>query len=200
MRTLTKDAINKIGETVSLMGWVNVRRDHGKLIFIDLRDRWGIVQIVFNPKNKELLGLADKLRPEWVVKIEGVVKERPEGMKNADIATGNIEIEAIKLEILAEAKTPLFDIASDGYEIGEESRLKYRYLDLRRPRLLKNLTMRDKTIAFIRDWLHKKDFIEIETPILTKSTPEGARDYVVPSRLHAGKFYALPQSPQQYKQ
>ena len=182
------------------MGWVNVRRDHGKLIFIDLRDRWGIVQIVFNPKNKELLGLADKLRPEWVVKIEGVVKERPEGMKNADIATGNIEIEAIKLEILAEAKTPLFDIASDGYEIGEESRLKYRYLDLRRPRLLKNLTMRDKTIAFIRDWLHKKDFIEIETPILTKSTPEGARDYVVPSRLHAGKFYALPQSPQQYKQ
>ncbi|KKT83234.1 MAG: Aspartyl-tRNA synthetase [Candidatus Giovannonibacteria bacterium GW2011_GWC2_44_9] len=148
----------------------------------------------------KIKGLADKLRPEWVVKIEGVVKERPEGMKNADIATGNIEIEAIKLEILAEAKTPLFDIASDGYEIGEESRLKYRYLDLRRPRLLKNLTMRDKTIAFIRDWLHKKDFIEIETPILTKSTPEGARDYVVPSRLHAGKFYALPQSPQQYKQ
>ena len=200
MRVLTKDAVNKIGETVTLMGWVETRRDHGKLIFIDLRDRWGIVQIVFNPKNIELLKLADSLRPEWVVKIEGIVKERPEGMQNPDIATGNIEIEATKLEILAEAKTPPFDVLSDGHEIGEENRLKYRYLDLRRPRLLKNLSARDKIIAFMREWLHKKDFIEIETPILTKSTPEGARDYVVPSRLHASKFYALPQSPQQYKQ
>ncbi len=200
MRVLTKDLVNKIGETVTLMGWVATRRDHGKLIFIDLRDRWGIVQIVFNPKNSNLLELADTLRPEWVVKIEGIVKERPKGMKNPELATGNIEIEAIKLEILAEAKTPPFDVASDGHEIGENNRLKYRYLDLRRPRLLKNLSTRDKIIAFMREWLHKKDFIEIETPILTKSTPEGARDYVVPSRLHAGKFYALPQSPQQYKQ
>src|SRR3989344_3674817 len=189
MRTLTKDTINKIGETVILMGWVGGRRDHGKLIFIDLRDRWGMVQIVLSPKNQELLKLADKLRSEWVVKIEGVVKERPEGMKNPELATGNIEDEATGLEILAEAKTPPFDVASDGREIGEDNRLKYRYLDLRRPRLLKNLSVRDK-----------KDFIEVETPILTKSTPEGARDYVVPSRLHAGKFYALPQSPQQYKQ
>ena len=200
MRTLTKDKINKIGETIALMGWVNARRDHGKLIFIDLRDRWGIVQIVFNPKNPELLALADTLRPEWVVKIEGLVKERPAGMQNLEIPTGKIEIEAAKLEILAEAKTPPFDVASDGHEIGEDNRLKYRYLDLRRPRLLKNLSTRDKIISFIRDYLHKKDFIEIETPILTKSTPEGARDYVVPSRLHPGKFYALPQSPQQYKQ
>ncbi len=200
MRALTKDISNKIGETATLMGWVNVRRDHGKLIFIDLRDRWGIVQIVFNLKNKELLGLADKLRPEWVVKIEGVVKERPSGMQNVEIPTGNVEIEAVGLEILAEAKTPPFDLAGDGHEIGEESRLKYRYLDLRRPRLLKNLAARDKIILFARNYLHEKDFIEIETPILTKSTPEGARDYVVPSRLHAGSFYALPQSPQQYKQ
>ncbi|KKT60021.1 MAG: Aspartyl-tRNA synthetase [Candidatus Giovannonibacteria bacterium GW2011_GWB1_46_20] len=182
------------------MGWVGGRRDHGKLIFIDLRDRWGMVQIVLSPKNQELLKLADKLRSEWVVKIEGVVKERPEGMKNPELATGNIEVEATGLEILAEAKTPPFDVASDGREIGEDNRLKYRYLDLRRPRLLKNLSVRDKIISFIRDYLHKKDFIEVETPILTKSTPEGARDYVVPSRLHAGKFYALPQSPQQYKQ
>ena len=182
------------------MGWVVARRDHGKLIFIDLRDRWGIVQVVFNPKNKELLNLADKLRPEWVVSIEGFVKARPEGMKNPELTTGNIELEAAKLEILAETKTPPFDVSSDGHEIGEENRLKYRYLDLRRPRLLKNLSARDKIIAFMREWLHQKDFIEIETPILTKSTPEGARDYVVPSRLHAGKFYALPQSPQQYKQ
>ena len=200
MRTLTKDTINKIGETVILMGWVETRRDHGKLIFIDLRDRWGIVQVVFNPKNGELLKSADRLRPEWVVKIEGVVKERPKGMQNSEIPTGNVEIEAVGLEILAEAKTPPFDIAGDGHEIGEESRLKYRYLDLRRSRLLKNLASRDKIISFARNYLREKDFIEIETPILTKSTPEGARDYIVPSRLHAGQFYALPQSPQQYKQ
>ncbi|QQG42974.1 MAG: aspartate--tRNA ligase [Candidatus Giovannonibacteria bacterium] len=200
MRTLAKDAVNKIGEEVTLMGWVAARRDHGRIIFIDLRDRWGVAQVVFSPKNKELLKLADGLRSEWVVKIEGAVRERPGGMQNLELPTGNIEIEATKLEILAEAKTPPFDISSDGHEIGEDNRLKYRYLDLRRPRLLKNLTMRDKIIAFMREWLHQKDFIEIETPILTKSTPEGARDYVVPSRLHTGQFYALPQSPQQYKQ
>ena len=182
------------------MGWVATRRDHGKLIFIDLRDRWGIVQIVFGPKDESLFKLVEKLRPEWVVKIEGTVKERPKGMENSEIPTGNIEIVASKLEILAEAKTPPFDIAGIGHEIGEELRLKYRYLDLRRKRLSENFVMRDKIISFIRNYLHEKDFIEIETPILTKSTPEGARDYVVPSRLHAGTFYALPQSPQQYKQ
>ncbi|MBI2640406.1 MAG: aspartate--tRNA ligase [Candidatus Sungbacteria bacterium] len=200
MRTLTKDAPNKIGEQITLMGWVHARRDHGKLIFIDLRDRWGIVQVVFNPKNKEVLLEASRLRPEWVVKIEGVVKERPEGMQNPELPTGKIEMEAMKLEILAEAKTPPFTLDTDGHEIGEENRLKYRYLDLRRERLKRNLILRDEIISFIRSCLHEKDFIEIETPILTKSTPEGARDYVVPSRLYPGKFYALPQSPQQYKQ
>ncbi|OGF64437.1 hypothetical protein A2661_02755 [Candidatus Giovannonibacteria bacterium RIFCSPHIGHO2_01_FULL_45_24] len=211
MRTLAKDAVNKIGEEITLMGWVAGRRDHGKIIFIDLRDRWGVVQVVFSgmPSSGELTKipdisrdfvLADKLRPEWVVEIDGIVKERPKGMENLELATGKIEIQATRLKILSEAKTSPFDVLSDGREIGEDNRLKYRYLDLRRPRLLKNLTMRDKIISFIRDYLHKKDFIEIETPILTKSTPEGARDYVVPSRLHPGKFYALPQSPQQYKQ
>lgn len=200
MRTLTKDAPSKIGEKVTLMGWVSSRRDHGKLIFIDLRDRWGLIQAVFSPKNEALLKEADKLRPEWVVKIDGAVKERPKGMENPELPTGKIEIEAEGLEILNEAETPPFAVDTDGHEIGEEHRLKYRYLDLRRERLKKNLILHDQIIAFIRKFLHEKDFIEIETPILTKSTPEGARDYVVPSRLYSGKFFALPQSPQQYKQ
>lgn len=200
MRTLTKDTRQKVGESIMLMGWVHVRRDHGKLIFIDLRDRWGIVQVVFTPADKRLLAVADQLRPEWVVKIEGLVKERPKGMENPELPTGHVEVEAKKLEILTESKTPPFALDTDGREIGEEHRMKYRYLDLRRERMKKNLIMRDRVIAFIRDYLHEKDFIEIETPMLTKSTPEGARDYVVPSRLYPGKFYALPQSPQQYKQ
>lgn len=200
MRTLTKETINKIGQRVTLMGWVAGRRDHGKLIFIDLRDRWGIVQVVFNPKNAELLKKADHLRSEWVVRIDGVVKERPRGMENPEIPTGGVEIEAEALEILSEAKTPPFAIDTDGYEIGEENRMRYRYFDLRRDRMQKNLALRDRAISFIRRYLHERDFIEIETPVLTKSTPEGARDYVVPSRLYPGKFFALPQSPQQYKQ
>lgn len=200
MRILTKDTINKLGRSVTLMGWVHARRDHGRLIFIDLRDRWGIAQVVFSPKDEHLLKLADCLRAEWVIKIEGTVKERPKGMENTELATGGIEIEAKTLEVLNESKTPPFALDTDGHEIGEEHRLKYRYLDLRRERLKNNLLLRDKVITFISDYLHKKDFVEIETPILTKSTPEGARDYVVPSRLYQGKFYALPQSPQQYKQ
>ncbi|MDP3710447.1 MAG: aspartate--tRNA ligase [bacterium] len=200
MRTLTKDTINKIGEKVILMGWVDVRRDHGKLVFIDLRDRWGLVQVIFSPANKELLSTADRLRTEWVVKIEGTVKERPQGMQNPELPTGSVEIEATELEILSESQTPPFSLSTDGYEIGEEHRMKYRYLDLRRPRMKENIIMRDRIINFCRDFLHKKDFVEIETPIVSKSTPEGARDYVIPSRLYPGKFYALPQSPQQYKQ
>lgn len=199
-RTLTKDTLQAVGSSVVLMGWVAARRDHGKLIFIDLRDRWGMVQVVFSPADSALLRKADDLRSEWVVKIEGVVKERPKGMENPDLPTGGIEIEAKRLDILSQANTPPFALDTDGYEIGEEHRLKYRYLDLRRPRLARNLIMRDKAVAFFRDWLRERDFIEIETPILTKSTPEGARDYVVPSRLYPGRFYALPQSPQQYKQ
>ncbi len=200
MRTLTKDAINKIGETATLMGWVHARRDHGKLVFIDLRDRWGIVQAVFSPKNQEVFEKANLLRPEWVVKIDGIVKERPEGMQNPDLPTGKIEIEATGIEILAEAKTPPFPLDTAGYEIEEELRLKYRYLDLRRERLQKNLELRSLLTRKIRDYFYEHGFVEIETPLLTKSTPEGSRDFVVPSRLQPGKFYALPQSPQQYKQ
>ncbi len=200
MRTLIKDTPHKIGEIVTLKGWVHGRRDHGKLIFIDIRDRWGMVQVVFTPGDKELLAIANHLRSEWVIELEGLVKERPQGMQNQEIPTGAIEIEAKGLEILAEAQTPPFAIDTDGRDIGEEHRMEYRYLDLRRERMKKNMILRDKVISFVRDFLHEKDFIEIETPILTKSTPEGARDYVVPSRIYPGKFFALPQSPQQYKQ
>ena len=200
MRILNKEIIGKENEAVELMGWVATRRDHGKLIFIDLRDRSGISQVVFLPKPEELCQLADKLRSEWVIKIIGTVSRRPKGMENPEIETGNFEIRAEKLEILNPAETPPLAVDTDGYEIGEEVRLKYRYLDLRRPRLQKNLRMRAKIIKFIRDFLTEKDFVEVETPILGKSTPEGARDYLVPSRLQPGKFYALPQSPQQYKQ
>ncbi|MDP3770116.1 MAG: aspartate--tRNA ligase [Candidatus Sungbacteria bacterium] len=200
MRTLIKDTPQHQGKDVTLIGWVHARRDHGKLIFIDLRDRWGMVQVVFTPSDKELLAQANQLRSEWVIRLEGFVKQRPQGMQNPEMPTGTIEIEAKSLEIISEAQTPPFAIDTDGHEIGEEHRLEYRYLDLRRSRMQKNLILRDQVISFIRNFLHEKDFIEIETPILTKSTPEGARDYVVPSRIYPGTFYALPQSPQQYKQ
>ena len=200
MRVLTGEIVNKEGESVELAGWVDNRRDHGKIIFIDLRDRSGIVQVVFTPVDKSLYESAGRLRLEWVVKIIGKVNRRPKGMENPEIETGNLEIQAENLEILNQSETPPISVSGDGYEIGEESRMKHRYLDLRRTRLRKNLQMRAEIVKFIRDFLVKKDFIEIETPILGKSTPEGARDYLVPSRLEPGKFYALPQSPQQYKQ
>ena len=200
MRTLTKDILEYVGKEIVLKGWVNGRRDHGKLIFIDLRDRWGMVQIVFTPADKELLAIADRLRSEWVIELSGVVKERPQGMQNPELPNGHIEIEVKDIRILSEAQTPPFAVDTDGHEIGEDHRLTYRYLDLRRSRMQKNLMLRDRVISFIRNYLHGKEFVEVETPILTKSTPEGARDYVVPSRLYAGDFYALPQSPQQYKQ
>ncbi|OGN09252.1 MAG: hypothetical protein A3J46_04600 [Candidatus Yanofskybacteria bacterium RIFCSPHIGHO2_02_FULL_41_11] len=193
----TKDQVN---ETVNLAGWVATRRDHGKIIFIDLRDRSGIVQVVFTPGNKEIYEIASQLRSEWVVRIEGKVNARPDKMVNPDLPTGKVEIEPMKLEVLNESTTPPFPLDTDGYEIGEESRMEHRYVDLRRPRLINNLAARHKLSLHIRNWLSEKGFLEIETPILTKSTPEGARDYVVPSRLYSGKFYALPQSPQQYKQ
>ena len=199
-RTSIIDTSNLVGETVNLYGWVNVRRDQGKIIFIDLRDRSGVVQMVFVPSNQELFGLAEKLRPEWVIRVKGLVKERPEKMVNPEIPTGKVEIEPLELEILNSATSPVFPIDTDGYEIDEEVRMKYRYQDIRRPRLLNNFLKRHEMVLFIRNWLSQKGFLEIETPILTKSTPEGARDYVVPSRLYPGKFYALPQSPQQYKQ
>lgn len=200
MRTYIKETSEKVGEKVTLFGWVSVRRDHGKLIFIDLRDATGVVQVVFNPKDTELLKRADRLRPEWVVQLEGEVKKRPEGMINKDMPTGSVEINAQALAILNEAATPPFALDTDGKEIGEDNRLAYRYLDLRRPRLQKNLRARAATHLLMRNFLAGKGFTEIETPYLTRSTPEGARDYVVPSRLQKGSFYALPQSPQQYKQ
>lgn len=186
-----------VGQKVNLAGWVHARRDHGKLIFIDLRDRSGLLQVVFSGK---LHDKADKLRPEYVVAVSGKVKKRPEGMENANIATGKVEVEAETLEILAEAKTPPFDLTVDTKKISEDLRMEYRYLDLRTERMKMILKLRHKTIKFIGDWLDAKGFWAIETPNLTRSTPEGARDYLVPSRQQPGKFYALPQSPQQFKQ
>ena len=200
MRTLISEIIKKEGELVELSGWVSVRRDHGKIIFIDLRDRSGGCQLVFIGGNKEVYEKASTLRSEWVISVSGIVNKRPPAMVNPEILTGTHEVLVDKLEILNRAGELPISIDTDGYEIGEEVRLKYRYLDLRRSRLSKNLRMRHRMTAFIRSFLGDRDFIEVETPILTKSTPEGARDYLVPSRLEPGKFYALPQSPQQYKQ
>ncbi len=194
-RTLATDTLKKIGQEILLKGWVNTRRDHGKIIFIDLRDRSGIVQVVASPTLR-----VSSLRPEDVVEIQGTVVQRSEKAINPDLPTGTVEIKAISIKVINKAETPPFDVYGEGKEINEEIRLKYRYLDLRRPRLQKNLRMRHKVIKFIRDYLDGRDFVEIETPILTKSTPEGARDFIVPSRLQPGNFYALPQSPQQYKQ
>jgi len=199
-RFLISETAKHIGEKVKVAGWVNTRRAHGKILFIDLRDRSGILQVVFVPSNKEVYELAQNLRPEWVVEITGQIVKRPENMINPKIETGSVEMSVESLSVLSESETPPFSIEGDGYDINEEIRMKYRYLDLRRERLKNNFIMRHKVIKFIRDFLDKEGFLEIETPILTKSTPEGARDYIVPSRLNPGKFYALPQSPQQYKQ
>ena len=186
------------GEKIKIPGGAGARRAHGKLIFFDLRDASGAIQVVVAPGPAH--SLADKLRPEWVIEVIGQVTKRPEKMVNPEIANGEIEIVVKEIKILNEAETPPFDLASDGSEISEEVRLKYRYLDLRRPRLQKNLQLRHRLIKLIRDYLDERGFLEVETPILTKSTPEGARDYLVPARLAPGSFYALPQSPQQYKQ
>ena len=200
-QTWIADTAHMVGSEVELYGWIDVRRDHGKVIFLDLRDRSGICQAVCGPwSGEEVYARAQKVRSEWVIKVSGLVKERPGNLINKNIPTGAVEIEIKKLEVLNEAQTPPFAINDDGYEIGEEVRMQSRYVDLRRPRLARNLAMRHRVIKFIRDYLDEMGFFEIETPIITKSTPEGARDYVVPSRLYAGKFYALPQSPQQYKQ
>ncbi len=189
-----------VGSKVTLAGWVDRRRDHGGLIFIDLRDREGIVQVVFNPDvSKQCHEIAGEMRNEYVVRVSGEVALRPPGTENPNLATGDIEVIAHNTDILNPSKTPPFYINED-VEVEEGLRLKYRYLDLRRSRMKENLLLRHRVVKFIRDFLDARGFIEVETPILIKSTPEGARDYLVPSRLHPGKFYALPQSPQQIKQ
>ena len=198
-RIFIEETPDKISESVKISGWVQTRRDHGKLIFIDLRDHSGLLQVVFAGQNAELWKIADKLRPEWVVSIEGLVKERPEKLKNSKIKTGNVELEAQNLEILNEAKTPPFEIGQKD-NVGEELRMEYRYLDLRDPKMQKNLLKRSEAVRFFNNYLKDNKFVEIETPDLTKGTPEGAREFVVPSRKHPGKFYVLPQSPQQFKQ
>ena len=186
--------------TVTLCGWVDRRRDHGSLIFIDLRDIYGITQIVFDPsENEDVYNKVKELKPEYVVSITGLVRNRPEGMVNKDMATGEIEVVARSFKILNKAKTPPFLIVNQ-VDASEELRLRYRYLDIRRPEMQKNLILRHKTAQVARRYLDSQGFFEIETPFLMRSTPEGARDYLVPSRIHKGKFYALPQSPQTYKQ
>lgn len=192
-RTLIKDTLQKIGQEVELLGWVDTKRDHGKLTFIDLRDRTGKLQCVGFQKMGELT-------VESVVRLKGIVKERPERMINKELATGTIEMDVTEYEILNKAGELPIQIDTDGLEIGEEVRLRYRYIDLRRERLQKNIRLRSSYAHAIRNALFKHDFTEIETPLLTKSTKEGSRDFIVPSRFQPGKFYALPQSPQQYKQ
>ncbi|MFA5022447.1 MAG: aspartate--tRNA ligase [Patescibacteria group bacterium] len=199
-RTVISDVVNKVGDSVTVCGWVHSRRDHGKIIFIDLRDRSGLLQVVFEPKNKEAYELATQLRSEFVIELQGKISARPKSMINDKIPTGTVEMSAEKLEILNEAKTPPFEIDKDTIQVGEENRLKYRYLDLRSLRMANNMVMRSKVVKFIRDYLTAQDFLDIETPILTKGTPEGAREFLVPSRIWAGQFYVLPQSPQQFKQ
>tara|TARA_Y100000590_G_scaffold77464_1_gene85812 strand:- start:1065 stop:2870 length:1806 start_codon:yes stop_codon:yes gene_type:complete len=189
-----------VGEEVTLAGWVNRRRDHGGLIFLDLRDRSGIVQVTFDPdKNEAIYSVAEELRSEWVVKIEGSVSSRPDGTNNPNISSGEIEIHAHKLEVLNKSLNPPFYINEES-DVDESLRLEYRYLDLRRDRMYSNILLRHNVVKFIRDFLDDQNFLEIETPILMKSTPEGARDYLVPSRVYPGHFFALPQSPQQLKQ
>lgn len=191
-RTLAKDTVKKVGKQVLLKGWVDTVRDHGKITFIDLRDRTGKVQCVGQS--------LPKVGSESVIEIKGKVVNRPEKLVNPDLETGEVEVQVEGLTVLSQAQELPLPISGDGLDIEEATRLKYRYLDLRRPRMTRNIRLRSKMTSFIRNFLILEDFIEVETPILTKTTPEGARDFIVPARLHPGKFYALPQSPQQYKQ
>ena len=191
--------ISAIGKEVILMGWAHRRRDHGGVIFVDLRDREGIVQVVFNPEAGEAVhSEAHKIRSEFVLAVKGKVRKRPEGMENPALKTGGIEVIVSELEIMNESKTPPFSL--DDVEISENVRLKYRYIDLRRPAIQQNLFLRSRLASTTRNYFDQNGFIEVETPFLGKSTPEGARDYLVPSRIYNGMFYALPQSPQIFKQ
>ena len=187
-----------LGRSVSLCGWVQRRRDHGGVIFVDLRDREGVVQVVFDPDRADSFATAERLRSEFVVRVQGEVRQRPEGTDNASMTTGRIEIVAHALEILNAARTPPFQL--DDIDVGEDVRLRYRYVDLRRPAMQQRLLQRARIVRCLRGFLDGHGFVDVETPMLTRATPEGARDYLVPSRVHAGSFYALPQSPQLFKQ
>ncbi len=187
-----------LGQEVTLCGWVNKRRDHGGVIFIDLRDREGLVQIVFDPDTPEIFRLAEQVRGEYVLQVDGLVRERPEGTLNAELRSGQVEVLAKQLHVLNAAETPPFQLDED--DVNEDSRLRYRYIDLRRPAMQERMRMRARVTGFMRRYLEELGFLDIETPMLTKATPEGARDYLVPSRTHPGNFFALPQSPQIFKQ
>ena len=200
MRILTGELKTKINETVTVAGWVNSRRDHGGLIFIDLRDHQGIIQLVITPENQQAFALAETLRDEFVISATGLIRERAADLKNPNIETGDIELVVESMELLNRSDTPPVNTHDDGPESGEELRLKYRYLDLRRPSMQNTLKRRAKFYSYLRSYMDQHDFIEVTTPILANSSPEGARDFLVPSRLKPGLFYALPQAPQQFKQ
>lgn len=199
-RIYTSEIISKEDKEIILAGWVDARRDHGKLIFLDLRDKEGIVQLVITPKQVKAYEVAKDIRDEWVVRIKGKVQKRPSNMINSKIETGDFEISVQEIEILNKAEVLPFPIHTEGYDISEDLRLKYRYLDLRRPRMREMLKLKEKYKFEIAKFLQDRGFTHVDTPILTKATPEGAQDFLVPSRNYPGKFYALPQSPQQYKQ
>lgn len=199
-RTYIKDLAQNVGQEVVIKGWVDVRRDQGKMVFMDMRDMTGRIQCVVLPNHVEAIEQVKEVRTEWVLAVTGLVNKRPERNVKAGVLNGDIELEITAIEVLNMSDTIPFDISGDTKEINEEVRLKYRYVDLRSDRMQKNIRNRHKVIKHIRDFLDAENFIEVETPMLTKSTPEGSRDYVVPARLYPGKFYALPQSPQQYKQ
>lgn len=201
-RTISIETPNRVGQEVLLKGWIDARRNMGKIVFLDLRDFKGKVQVVGVPSELDAPSQEElkRIRPEWVVEIRGLVNERGAKQKNPELPTGTVEVLAKAIKVLNEAKTPPFEVDKDTREINEELRLQYRYLDLRSQRVHNNIILRDRITNFFRNYLHQHDFVEVETPILMKGTPEGAREYIVPSRLYAGKFYVLPQSPQQFKQ
>lgn len=199
-RTLTAEAAAKIGQTIEVSGWVNSRRDHGGLIFVDLRDHSGVLQLVINPESSEAFSLAESIRDEYVITAHGMVKEREDSLKNPHIPTGNIEVVVSDLKLLNKSEPLPVSVHDDGQQSSEELRLKYRFLDLRRPKMQQNLKKRAEYYKILRSFMDENDFTEITTPILANSSPEGARDFLVPSRVHPGKFYALPQAPQQFKQ
>lgn len=200
MRILSGELKTKLNQTVTVAGWVNSRRDHGGLIFIDLRDHQGIIQLVITPENNQAFTLAESLRDEFVISATGLIRERAADLKNPNIETGDIELVVESIELLNRSDTPPVNTHDDGPESSEELRLKYRYLDLRRPSMQKTLKRRAKFYSYLRNYMDQHDFIEVTTPILANSSPEGARDFLVPSRLKPGLFYALPQAPQQFKQ